>query len=407
MSASSLSRVTVRTSEALLPKPGLESRRAHLVGRLSSIDVLRGLVIVLMALDHVRNYFTDVRFDALDPARTDALLYATRWITNLCAPTFVLLAGASAYLMGRRTTRGALTRALVTRGLWLIALEWTVVTFAWTFNFRYEMGLILQIIWVMGVSMIVLGALVRLPALAVGAIGLAICAGHNLLDGVSPDAFGSGAWVWKVLHVQAGPVGIAFVHYPLIPWVGLMAAGYALGKVYDLDGARRRQWLLALGVVAIGLFFGMRLINGYGDPRPWGQQPDFGRTVMDFLNVTKYPASLLFLLATVGPALLLLSALERVGGWFASVLQTFGRVPLFFYVLHISLAHLCAGLLAMSMGFGTTVLTGMFLDYPSTWGVGLGGVYAAWLFIVATLYPACLWFADLKERRRDGWLYYL
>ncbi len=378
MSANSMSRATVRTSRALLPRQGLETRRAYALGRLSSIDVLRGLVIVLMALDHVRDYFTDVRFDALDPAHTTALLYMTRWIINLCAPTFVLLAGVSAYLMSRRTTRAALTRALVTRGLWLIALEWTVVSFAWTFNFRYEMGLILQVLWVIGASMVVLGLLVRLPVLWVGAIGLAICA-----------------------------TGIAFVHYPLVPWVGLMAVGYALGQVYDCDGARRRQLLVAFGATAIALFFVLRIINGYGDPQLWVQQADFGRTAMAFMAVEKYPASLLYLLVTVGPALLMLAVFERAHGWLADVLQMFGRVPLFFYVGHIAVAHLAAGLLALSMGYGTAVLDGFFLSFPPTWGIGLVGVYAAWLFVVATLYPACLWFAELKERRRDWWLYYL
>jgi uncharacterized membrane protein len=402
-----MSRATVRTSEALLPRSGIETRRAHALRRLSSIDVLRGLVIVIMALDHVRAYFTDVRFDPLDPTQTNGLLYLTRWITNLCAPTFILLAGVSAYLMSRRTTKPALTRSLITRGSWLIVLECTVVTFAWTFSFRYEMGAILQVIWAIGVSMIVLGLLVRLPVRVVGAIGLAICAGHNLLDPVPPEAFGDWAWLWKVLHVKAGPTGIAFIYYPLVPWVGLMAVGYALGKVYDLDSARRTQLLLAFGGAAIVLFFALRLINGYGDPHPWIPQADFGHTVMAFMNVQKYPPSLDYLLATVGPALLLLAWFERVRGWFVGILQTFGRVPLFFYVLHIALAHLAAGLLAMSMGFGTDVLGGFFLNFPPKWGVGLGGVYAAWLFVIATLYPACLWFADLKERRRDWWLYYV
>ena len=292
MSASSLSRATVRTSELLLPKQGLETRRAHVLGRLSSIDVLRGLVIVLMALDHVRDYFTDVRFDALDVSQTNALLYATRWITNLCAPTFVLLAGVSAYLMGRRTTRSSLARSLITRGLWLIAVEWTVINFVWQFNFRYEMGLIMQVIWVIGASMVVLGLLVRLPALVIGTIGLVICAGHNLFDAVSPAVFGDFDWLWKVLHVRAGPVGVAFVHYPLIPWVGPSWLGYALGTVYDMEGVRRRQWLITFGSAAIALFFILRLLNVYGDPQPWVQQETFGRTVMAFMNVKKYPPSL-------------------------------------------------------------------------------------------------------------------
>jgi uncharacterized membrane protein len=189
--------------------------------------------------------------------------------------------------------------------------------------------------------------------------------------------------------------------------VGLIAVGYALGRVNDLDSARRGQLLIAFGAGAIGAFLALRAVNVYGDPQPWTHQSDFGSTLMAFMNVQKYPASLDYLLITVGPALLLLAAFERVRGWFAEILQVFGRVPLFFYVLHSALAHLAAGLVAMWMGFGTAVLDGFFLAFPPKWGVGLAGVYAAWFFVLATLYPACLWFADLKERRRDWWLYYV
>jgi uncharacterized membrane protein len=383
-----------------------ERASAYALSRLASIDVLRGLVIVLMALDHVRDYFTDVRFDPLDPTQTSAMLYLTRWITNFCAPVFVLLAGTSAYLHGKRSTRGELSRFLLTRGLWLVVLEWTVVTLAWTFNFKWELGLIMQVIWAIGASMIVLAALVHLPVRIVGAIGLAICLLHNLLDGVPRPESVLWGTVWSILHVQS-PVAIGYVHYPLLPWIGVMAVGYALGRVFDMDTTSRRQTLVTLGAAAIAAFFVMRLINGYGDPQPWEIQRDAGRTLMAFFNVEKYPPSLMYLLATLGPALLVLAQLEQARGWFARVLETFGRVPLFFYVAHIALAHLAAGLLAMWMGYGTAVLNNFFFEFPTTWGVSLPAVYVAWLLVLVTLYPACRWFAGVKRRRRDWWLSYL
>ncbi len=374
--------------------------------RLGSIDVLRGLVIVLMALDHVRDNFTNIRFDPLDPALTTEMLYATRWVTNFCAPVFVLLAGVSAYLVGRRLTRGQLSRFLLTRGLWLIALEWTVIKLAWTFNLKWEPGLIMQVIWVIGMSMIILAALIHLPLKVVGVIGLAICMFHNLLDGVPMPNSELWATVWTILHVQS-PTAISFVHYPLIPWPGVMAVGYALGSVFDMEASRRRRVLISLGASAVVLFVALRLINTYGDPQPWVAQPTVSQMVMAFLNVEKYPPSLMYLLVTLGPALVLLAYLETARGWFAGVLQTFGRVPLFFYVLHIALAHLAAGLVAMYMGYGNAVLNDFFLSYPETWGVSLPAVYLAWLLVVITLYPACRWFADVKRRRGEWWLSYL
>jgi uncharacterized membrane protein len=381
--------------------------RARAATRLQSIDVLRGLVIVLMALDHVRDYFMGVGgVNPLDVTHTYALLFATRWVTHICAPTFVLLAGVSAYLSSKRCTQGELAKLLVTRGLWLIFLEWTVVTFAWTFNFSYPIGLIMQVIWVIGVSMIVLAALIRLPVWAVGLIGFTICYTHNLLDGVSPAQFGSWAPLWQVLHVQ-GPTPFGFVHYPLIPWVGVMAVGYALGTLYELPAAHRRRVLVVLGVAAIATFILLRATNFYGDPKPWAPQGDFARSAMSFMNVTKYPPSLLYLLATLGPALLLLAAFEAARGRIAGIFATFGSVPLFFYVLHIMLAHLAAGLTAMLLGYGTGVLGNFFMFFPKDWGVSLGAAYLAWIWLLVTLYPACRWFAAFKQRRRDWWLIYL
>lgn len=378
--------------------------------RLLAIDLVRGLVIVLMALDHVRDYFTGTPFAATDLTQTTPLLFFTRWITHFCAPVFVLLAGTSAFLMSQRLDRAQLARLLWTRGLWLVVLEWTVVTFAWTFNFDYSLGLIMQVIWAIGMSMIVLAALVRLPTTWIGAIGVLMIVAHNLTDGIAPESFGVLEPLWRVLHVQ-GPLAIGgtpvgFVLYPLVPWIGVMAAGYALGQVYLLDAAHRRRILLALGMALCAGFVALRAINAYGDPAPWSGQDSAAFTLLSFLNTTKYPPSLLYLLMTLGPALLLLAACEHARGTVAQALATFGRVPLFAYVLHIVLVHLFAGLVALATGYGTAILTDFFLFYPNEWGYGLPVVYLAWLVVIALLYPACRWFADLKRRRRTWWLSY-
>jgi uncharacterized membrane protein len=376
------------------------------LSRLASVDVLRGLIIVIMALDHVRDYFTDVRFNPLDPTQTTAALYATRWITNFCAPVFVLLAGMSAYFVGRRCTRHELSRFLLTRGLWLAVLEVTVISVLWTFNFRFDLGLIMQVVWAIGLSMIVLSGLVYLPVRVVGVIGVAICVFHNLLDGVPMPETPVLKTLWAILHVQS-PVAIGYVHYPLIPWVGVMASGYALASVFQMEAERRQRVLIALGASMIALFLGLRLVNTYGDPAPWATQSDYLRTMMSFLNVKKYPPSLDYLLATLGPALMLLACLENLRGWFVSALQVFGRVPLFFYVLHLALAHLAAGVIAMALGYGNAVLNNLPRDFPTDWGFGLPAVYLAWALVVITLYPACRWFGEVKRRRGDWWLSYL
>jgi uncharacterized membrane protein len=380
--------------------------RARARVRLQSIDILRGLVIVLMALDHVREYFTDVRFRPLDLAHTDVALFFTRWITHYCAPLFVFLAGVSAWLVSRRSTPSELTRFLVTRGLWLVVLEFTVVTLAWTFNLRYDFGLMMQVIWAIGASMIVLALLARLPLGWIAAIAVAMIAGHNLLDGIEPETFGVAAPLWAVLHVQQ-PIAIGFVSYPLIPWIGVMALGYVMGGLFELEPARRRRLLLTLGSAMIVAFVVLRLANVYGDPHPWAVQSSATFTVLSFLKVHKYPPSLLYLLMTLGPGLLLLVWFENRRGALASVLEVFGRVPLFFYVLHIVLAHALAGLVALWAGYGTSVLTGFFPDFPRDWGYGLPVVYGAWLVVLVLLYPLCRWFADVKRRRNDWWLSYL
>jgi uncharacterized membrane protein len=398
---------TVQALPTELPLASASARQVVTHGSLTSIDRLRGLVMMVMALDHVRDYFTSVKFDPLDLTQTNAALFLTRWITHYCAPTFILLAGTSAYLMSRRRTPASLSRFLLARGLWLIVLEFTVVEFAWTFNFAYDLGLIMQVIWAIGVSMVVLAGLVRLPRPAIAAFALVMIAAHNLLDGITPAQFGGAAWLWYVLHEQMpGPNGYIIVLYPLIPWIGVMAAGFVLGSIFDRRDARQRR-LVIYGCALLAGFVVMRGINAYGDPAPWSAQPSTAFTVLSFINTTKYPPSLAYLLMTTGVGLLALAACEKLGGQVAGVLEIYGRVPLLFYVAHIMLAHLLAGLIGVATGFGTVILTNAFLFYPPQWGFGLPGVYAAWVAVLVIVYPACRWFADLKQRRREPWLSYL
>ena len=379
---------------------------AHAISRVASIDILRGLAMVLMALDHVRDFFTDAHFDPLDLAQTTAPLFLTRWITHFCAPTFVLLAGVSAYLAGRRCTRAELSRFLLTRGLWLVVLEVTLMSLVWTFNVRYDHGLFLQVIWALGVSMIVLAALVYLPVGEIAAYSLLIIFGHNLLDGIEAQTLGAWAPLWSLLHVSE-PIPHAFVAYPLVPWIAVMSLGFCIGSLFDLERQRRKQWFLCLGAASLALFVLLRATNLYGDPADWSLQSTTLRTLLSFVNLQKYPPSLQYLLLTLGAAFLLLAALESARGKFNEVLRTFGRVPLFFYVLHVALAHLAAGIIGLAMGYGTALLSGDFMQVPQQWGFGLPMVYLAWLLVVATLYPACRWFAAVKRRRDDWWLSYL
>ncbi len=398
----------VGTSTQNTPAAGAATAvaRTRALARLASIDILRGLVIVIMALDHVRDYFTGVRFDPLDLTQTSPELFVTRWITHLCAPIFIFLAGVSAWLVGRRCTTAELSRFLFTRGLWLVALEFSVVNWGWTFSLDYEIGLFLQVIWAIGISMLLLAALVRLPVRWVGVIAVALIAGHNLLDGVEPAAFGRFALLWNLLHVP-GPAPFGFVLYPIVPWVGVMALGYALGSIFAMDPARRRRIQLALGFGFIAAFVALRLLNGYGNPKPWSVQSSASYTFFSFMDVHKYPPSLLYVLATLGPGMLLLALFDSARGAWARVLEIFGRVPLFAYVLHIFVLHLAAGLVGLATGFGTVIITSFALQYPPDWGFGLVVVYLAWIGVMLVLYPMCRWFADLRKRRRDWWLSYL
>lgn len=379
--------------------------------RLDSVDVVRGAVMVVMVLDHVRDFFTNQEVSPTDIGRTTPALFFTRWITHFCAPTFVLLAGVGASLAGARgMTRGGLARFLLTRGLWLIALEETYVM-ACVF-FTMPRVVLATTLWAIGWSMIVLAGLVFLPRAAVAAFGLAMIAGHNLFDGVKAEGNGLGSLLWLVLHRQGVaplPGGYLLMNlYPLVPWVGVMAAGYALGPVLLLPHERRRPILIGLGLGLTAAFVILRGLNVYGDPAPWAVQASPVGTALSFLNGQKYPPSLLYLMMTLGPAILTLGLLDRGAGRWAEPLRTFGRVPLFFYLLQWPLAH--------GLALGLATLRGQPTDWmfrfppfqaPAGYGEGLGMVYAMWLVVVALMYLPCRWFAGVKRRHRWWWLSYL
>jgi uncharacterized membrane protein len=391
--------------------------------RVDSIDFLRGLVMVIMLLDHTREFVhaDAVRFSPTDLTKTTAVLFFTRWITHLCAPTFVFLAGTSIYLqLLRGKSRAELSKFLLTRGLWLIVLEFTLVRFSMLFNVDYSFLGFAEVIWVFGVSMIVLAGLIYLPVRVVGGLGVAMIALHNLCDGITvppvvsmastppPDALQK---LWLILH-QPGVVPFfenrtsLFVAYPLIPWIGVMAAGYALGVLYSWDSERRRSWLFRLGLALTILFVVIRATNLYGDPQVWKSQTSAAFTLLSFLNTTKYPPSLLFLLMTLGPALLILAWADGVrrDNFLSRILITFGRVPLFYFLLQMFVAHGFGVLLGWMAGKSIAHLFMNFpasgTDVPPDAGFPLWVVYAAWLGGLVLLYPLCRWYGKIKQGRR-------
>jgi len=417
------------------PEPAKLGRR-----RIDSIDLLRGIVMVIMMLDHTRDFLHSgaLLFDPLDLSKTTVWLFLTRWITHYCAPLFVFLAGTGAYLQfSRGKSKSELSRFLITRGVWLVILEVTVVRAAAFFNLDPSFLLFLQVIWVIGVSMIVLAALIHLPLKVVAAFGLLMIAVHNYFDrypvtpwrGPGTPVPGWGAKLWMLLH-QPGifPVGpkfpspLAFVLYPLIPWIGVMAVGFAFGALYKKDSASRKRLLLIIGGAATLLFLLIRAIDKYGEPQHWSHQKNFVFTVLSFINTTKYPPSRDYLLMTIGPAIIALAFFEpgrnavaaaaHAGGSFIrKFFVTFGRVPLFYYVLQWVTAHLIAVLLHAAFGkpvrwlFQTPV--SWFTNPPQGNGFSLVVVYIAWISGVLLLYPLCKWFAGVKARRKDWWLSYL
>jgi uncharacterized membrane protein len=372
--------------------------------RNDAIDWLRGVVMIVMALDHARMFLGT----PVDLATAPTALYFTRWVTHFCAPVFVLLAGMAAWLHGRRLgSTAALAGYLVTRGLWLVLLEVTVVRFVWTFALGPD-HLFLQVIWAIGGAMVGLAALVWLPRAAIAAVAVVLVAAHNLLDGVHAGAFGSLRWLWLLLH-QPGSLAPFegarwFIAYPLLPWLGVMASGYVLGAwVLETRDVRRRRFF-TLGLALTAGFVVLRALNRYGDPQPWVVGASPLRTVLAFLDCEKYPPSLLFLAMTIGPALCLLAAMDRPLGAVARPVVVFGRVPLFYYVLHLLLLHMMAVLVAWPAD-GAGALARSFGSQPL--GLPLPAVYACWVAAVVLLYPACRWFAGVKRRSTSPIMSYL
>lgn len=375
----------------------IESRKRR---RIASIDILRGLVMAIMALDHTRDFFTTTGFNPRDV--TEPALFLTRWVSHLCAPTFILLAGLSAFLYGRGKDSGDLSRFLLIRGLLLVLVDLTLIKFGWRFEFdlfRMTGG----IIFVIGISMIALVALIWLPRWAVAGLTLIMLAGHNLLDSIRPGQLSALSGAWHLLHepgrITLGDGAQLYVVYPLVPWIGVMAAGYLLGPVMQLEARARQRVLFQLGAAISLGFIILRATNVYGDPAPWTVQETWLATLLSFLNCEKYPPSLLYLMMTLGPALILLAAFEHAHGILARILAVFGQVPFFFYVVHIYLIHA----LAVATAFA---LTGNPATAPEI-DLSLGGVCLVWVLVLILLYPMCRWFAELKTNGRGSWWSYV
>ncbi|WP_420401529.1 DUF1624 domain-containing protein [Flagellimonas sp.] len=380
--------------------------------RIKSIDMLRGLVMIIMALDHVRDYFhADAYFfDPSDLTQTNVPLFWTRFVTHFCAPVFVFLAGTSAFFVGQRRNKKSLSVWLLKRGIWLIIAEFTIIKLAWMFKLDYS-GVLLQVIWVLGVSMIFLAAFIHLPK----KLGLVICLvavfGHNLLDSVAPTT-PLVAGLWTFLHsfnlVDLGFIQL-FVAYPMIPWIFVMPLGYYLGELYkpSFDPKLRISRLLQIGLGLTLLFFALRAINIYGDSYHWATQDSVGLTVASFFNITKYPPSLHFLLITLGPSLVFLALVENWQNKWTEKMVVIGRVPMFFYIVHIYVIHALAVIAAMMTGFS---FSDMVIDLWITlqpqlqgYGFNLWVVYLIWVVLIIALYPICSWYNNYKTAHREKW----
>ncbi len=376
--------------------------------RLDSIDLMRGIVMVLMVLDHTKGTFWTAPFDPLDADATNLPTYLTRWFTHFCAPAFCFLMGTGAYLSGRRRTRSELSRFLLTRGLWLIFLEFTIVKFGLQFNFSLDMSIAL-VFWSLGWSLVFVSALVVFPARVVGALGVVMILTHNLLDGIKPEVFGPFRPLWLILH-QPGVISLTahsnlLVAYPLIPWLGVAAAGYGFGEIVTMEPNRRRRVMVTLGLALTAAFFLLRAVDVYGDPLKWSPRASALRTCFSFFNCQKYPPSLLFLLMTLGPTILLLPVLERpvIPAPIARFLITLGRVPFLFFVAQWYVIKILAIVVAVARGYAPDYLYVPGVPAPPGVKFDLPMVYVWFAVVLAILYFPCRWFAGVKARHKDVW----
>jgi uncharacterized membrane protein len=394
--------------------------------RIQSIDILRGLIMVIMALDHVRDFFykapaeggASLATSPTDLATTTPALFFTRWITHFCAPLFIFLAGTSIFLMSQKKTRSELSLFLIKRGIWLVVVEIILITFAWTFNPFYNF-IILQVIWAIGVSMIILGLLIHLPIKVLLVIGLIIVFGHNLLDYPTINNGLKGGLIADLLYFSNFSVynldatHIFIIVYAIIPWTGVMLLGYCFGKWFtsQVDPLKRRKILLLMGFGLLTVFLVLRFINNYGDPVAWSKQPRGSVfSFLSFININKYPPSLDFLSVTIGGGLIALALLEGVKSKLAEFFRVYGRVPMFYYILHLYLIHLIGVIVFFAEGFSTDQIVtpnNPFLFRPSEFGFGLLGVYTVWIIVVLILYPLCKKYDRYKSTHQKWWLSYL
>lgn len=382
--------------------------------RITSIDFLRGAIMIIMALDHVRDYLYSGSFyyDPLDLDKTSGALFFTRWITHFCAPVFMLLAGTSAFIMGQKKTKKELSAFLLKRGLWLVFLEMIVMNFGWNFNIQFPVFFFITI-WALGVSMIVLAGLIHLPKKIILAFCIILVAGHNLLDGVHITGNTLPAFGWSILHEQqffTWHSEMLLVGYPVIPWIGVMPLGYLMGEWYaaGYNAEKRKKNLLMLGTAAIVLFIILRYSNLYGDPVKWTTQKNPFYTFLSFIKVNKYPPSLLYILIMLGPSLLFLAVTEKLNGAIVKVVSVYGRVPMFYYILHIYIIHLVA-LIASALTHGQDWSIWLlkepiwFTKDLQGYGFSLPVAYLFWITIVAALYPLCRWYDKYKQAHKEKW----
>ena len=383
--------------------------------RIDSIDILRGIIMIIMALDHVRDFFhiNAMTSDPTDPATTTPILFFTRWITHFCAPVFVFLAGTSAFLTGRKRTKKELSLFLVKRGIWLVILEVTIFNFLFSFDPLFHF-VALQVIWVTGVSMLLLAALIYLPGPVLFIIGVVMVAGHNMLDTFNTRNMPDTPVWWAMLHqqyiTQYAPGRLFGIFYPLLPWPGIMLLGYCMGSLFvpGYDATKRRRQLVWMGLIATVVFILLRWINVYGDLVPWTKQKNQTATILSFFNVTKYPPSLLYICMTIGPSLILLAWLEKIKAKWSDIVVIYGRVPMFYYLLHFFVIHfLCMTAFFVTGHTMSQAAGGMMLFRPDDFGFSLGAVYLIWIAVVAGLYPICKWYSKYKASHTQWWLSYL
>lgn len=387
--------------------------------RIESIDIVRGIAMVIMALDHVRDYFHigANTGDPLDLSTTTGLLFFTRWITHFCAPIFIFLSGTSIYLQSQRKTKKELGIFLLKRGLWLIFAEWCIISLGWTFNLNYNI-IPFQVIWAIGISMLLFGVLmlVNVSYKLILALGIIIVAGHNLLDfAEAAPGFQANFW-WDLFHhgvfvpYQYAPNHVVLMVYPFAAWMGVMMLGYCAGVLFTAryTPEQRKKILIRIGLSLIGLFIIIRFTNVYGDPRDWVAQPNGFFTVLSFINTCKYPPSLLFLCMTIGPALLLLAYSENIKNKFTDAMVVFGRTAFFYYILHIYIIHIAAAVCFFARGHSFADAANVGQQFPFMFvapgeGYGLPIVYLVWILVVIGLYPLCKRYDQYKTLHKEKW----